>query len=117
MVSCLFSKVQEFFHMLTAHLPSLFSEAVHVFQKVSFTLAMSCLNTCSSSLAGKEGMKAFPCFFKLSENSPNEYNRKILLFSEQPYYFNVLVIKQKTGPYSSGYGGFLTIPWTLSEVW
>lgn len=41
MVSCLFSKVQEFFHMLTAHLPSLFSEAVHVFQKVSFTLAMS----------------------------------------------------------------------------
>lgn len=65
MVSCLFSKVQEFFHMLTAHLPSLFSEAVHVFQKVSFTLAMSCLTTCSSSLAGKEGHESFSMFLQI----------------------------------------------------
>lgn len=61
MVSCLFSKVQEFFHILTAHLPSLFSEAVHVFQKVSFTLAMSYLTT-YSSLAGKEGHESFSMF-------------------------------------------------------
>ena len=35
----------------------------------------------------------------------------------QPCCFNVLVTKQKTGPFSSYYGGFLTIPLILSEVW
>lgn len=65
-----------------------------------------------SSLAGK-GMKAFP----IKQEFPKRLELESLIFWEVVLYFNVLVIKQRTGPYSSGYGGFLTIPWNLSEVW
>lgn len=67
-----FLKCKKFPTCLLVFAFPLFSEAVHVFQKASFILEMSCLIT-RFYLAGSS-MKAFLRIFKLSGNFRNDEN-------------------------------------------
>lgn len=121
MVSCLILKCKIFTNMRTGHLLFLpCFEAVQVFQDLSWASAVTLFPTRvfvfqASTWKLHVFLRIF--FFQVKQQFPRWQELESHLFSRQLCYFNVLVIKQKTGPYSSGYGGFRTILWTLSEVW
>lgn len=111
--SCLFFLKGRDFPNVFGSFASLCSGAVHVLRKASLSLARPSHRFFLSGQGQKESFSTS----QIEQEFPKWLELESLIFWEVLLYFNVLVIRQRTGPYSSGYGGFLTIPWNLSEVW